>query len=142
MDLSFITSSKTLIADIIQFCAWAVVVYKLFKRPETEQDKKIDTILVKLDNIQKGDIESLRTSIRMLVSRQFMRLCYECINKKYVTLSDLDTVEILYQEYHCKYGMNGRGKDLYEKVLDLPIREVGNVRTDEEHYIGSDSIDC
>lgn len=134
MDLTFISSSKNLIADIIQFCAWAVVVYKLFRRPETEQDKKIDTILRKLDNIEKGEIESLRTSIRMLVSRQFIRLCYDCINKGYITLSDLDTVEILYQEYHCKYGMNGRGKDLYEKVLDLPIREVENERKDEIDY--------
>lgn len=134
LDLTFISSSKNLIADIIQFCAWAVVVYKLFRRPETEQDKKIDTILRKLDNIEKGEIESLRTSIRMLVSRQFIRLCYDCINKGYITLSDLDTVEILYQEYHCKYGMNGRGKDLYEKVLDLPIREVENERKDEIDY--------
>ena len=127
MDLSFISDYRVLISDVIQIVAWLIVIYKLYRRPENEQNEKIDLILEKLEKIENSEITGLENSIKLLLKRLFARTCIECIKKQYVTESDSDIIESLYQEYHYKYGMNGRGEDLYKKVLALPLKDMEDI---------------
>lgn len=124
MDLSFISDSRALISDIIQICAWIAIVVKLYRKTDTEQNKKIDQILEKLDELETSEVKGLETSIKLLLKRLFTRTCLDCLQRGYVTESDLDVVESLYVEYHQKYNLNGRGTELYRRVLELPTKDV------------------
>lgn len=115
---------KEVIELVIWFAVLGISIYNVFRKPEKEQNLKIDRILEKLESIETKEIETLKSSIRLLIRQTFARLCYDCIKNGYVTMSDIDNVENLYQEYHNKFGMNGRGEELYKRVLDLPIKEI------------------
>lgn len=124
MDLSFISDTRALVSDVIQFGAWFLILYRIYKRPEQIQDQRINQILDKLTTMEQSEIAGLENSVRILLKRLFTRTCLDLINRGYTTEADLDIIESLYSEYHNRWGENGRGTELYNKVLDLPTKVV------------------
>lgn len=125
MDLSFISDSRALISDLIQFGAWFLILYRIYKKPEQDQDQKINAILEKLNNVEVNKIAELEMSIKTLLKRLFIRTCIDILKKGYATEADLEIVETLYHEYSVVYRMDGRGTELYKQVLELPLEEDG-----------------
>lgn len=125
----FITHSQSIIYLLITISGWVVFLYKQSRKPEEKQNAQINEIYdmlselkETLDAFKTHHIEDIKVSIRMLISREFIRLCMECLKQGYTTEAELESLESIYQEYHVKYGLNGRGEELYHKVLNLEIR--------------------
>lgn len=126
----FLSHSQALIYLIITIGGWALFLYRQSKKPEQEQDKRIDEIFEMLtelkesvEQLKTGHLEDIKVTIRLLVRREFNRMCVDCLKKGYCTMSELDNIETMYQEYHVKYGMNGKGDELYHRVLNLRIKD-------------------
>lgn len=81
---------------------WSIILYKLQKGDQ------------KKDIRAKADIVLLHNAVYMN--------CQEAIQRGYTTFMEFDNITELYKVY-SEYGGNGTGKELYEKVRQLPIRE-------------------
>lgn len=127
--LNFISHSQSIIYLIVTVCGWIIFLYKQSQKPEQKQNEQIDEIYHMLtelkesvSDLQTGHLEEIKVSVRLLIRREFRRMCLECLHKGYTTLPELDNIETMYQEYHDKYQMNGKGDELYHRVLELEIK--------------------
>lgn len=138
--LNIISHSQSIIYLLITIGGWVIFLYKQSQKPEQEQNERINEIYQMLIEL-KQDVESLKTNhleeikvtIRLLIRREFSRMCLECISKGYCTMAELDNIETMYNEYHNKYNMNGKGDELYHRVLSLQIKDDG-IDIKAKHY--------
>lgn len=136
----FISHSQSIIYLLITIGGWVIFLYKQSKRPEQEQNERINEIYqmltqlkVDLENLQISHLGDIKVTIKLLLRREFNRMCLECLKKGYCTLPELDNIETMYHEYHDKYKMDGKGDELYKRVLNLDIKDdQGKVKYEGE----------
>lgn len=126
----FISHSQSIIYLLITIGGWLIFLYKQSQKPEQRQNEQINEIYKMLSEIresvsalQTDHLEGIKTTVRLLVRREFSRMCMECLANGYCTIAELDNIEMMYHEYHKKYDMNGKGDELYHRVLSLPIKD-------------------
>ena len=71
---------------------------------------------------QTKRIELMEEGIQSILHDRIYQACHFFISRGWVCISDLKNLEHLY-EPHREMGGNGTAKELYERVLDLEIRE-------------------
>lgn len=128
--LNVISHSQSIIYLLITIGGWVIFLYKQSSKPEQKQNEQINEIFRMLSELkedvrklQTNHLEEIKVTIRLLVRREFSRMCIECLSKGYCTMAELDNIETMYHEYHTKYDMNGKGDELYHRVLTLEIKD-------------------
>ena len=71
---------------------------------------------------QTKRIELMEEGIQSILHDRIYQACHFFISRGWVCISDLKNLEHLYEPYR-QMGGNGTAKELYERVLDLEIRE-------------------
>ena len=71
---------------------------------------------------QTKRIELMEEGIQSILHDRIYQACHFFISRGWVCISDLKNLEHLYEPYR-EMGGNGTAKELYERVLDLEIRE-------------------
>lgn len=71
---------------------------------------------------QTKRIELMEEGIQSILHDRIYQACHFFIPRGWVCISDLKNLEHLYEPYR-QMGGNGTAKELYERVLDLEIRE-------------------
>lgn len=71
---------------------------------------------------QTKRIELMEEGIQSILHDRIYQACHFFISRGWVCISDLKNLEHLYEPYQ-EMGGNGTAKELYERVLDLEIRE-------------------
>lgn len=71
---------------------------------------------------QTKRIELMEEGIQSILHDRIYQACHFFISRGWVCISDLKNFEHLYEPYR-EMGGNGTAKELYERVLDLEIRE-------------------
>lgn len=71
---------------------------------------------------QAKRIELMEEGIQSILHDRIYQACHFFIARGWVCISDLKNLEHLYEPYK-EMGGNGTAKELYERVLDLEIRE-------------------
>lgn len=71
---------------------------------------------------QTKRIELMEEGIQSILHDRIYQACHFFISRGWVCILDLKNLEHLYEPYR-QMGGNGTAKELYERVLDLEIRE-------------------
>ena len=71
---------------------------------------------------QTKRIELMEEGIQSILHDRIYQACHFFISRGWGCISDLKNLEHLYEPYR-EMGGNGTAKELYERVLDLEIRE-------------------
>ena len=71
---------------------------------------------------QTKRIELMEEGIQSILHDRIYQACHFFISRGWVCISDLKNLEHLYEPYR-EMGVNGTAKELYERVLDLEIKE-------------------
>lgn len=61
-------------------------------------------------------------AIRAVTHDALYRNCRIMLHNGEVTKEEIDNLERLYAAYH-KMGMNGTGEEMYQRCLDLPLKD-------------------
>lgn len=97
-----------------------------------EHDVKLNQICNQLNFIIK-DIEERKNSDLKKLRHSLVRSGEECIEKGFISIRNLKSLEELYEEYCVKYSGNGYVKTLMEKIRQLPV--VGELNENDENTI-------
>ncbi len=66
--------------------------------------------------------EALKEGLIAILHDRLFQSCMYFLNKEEITLSELKNIERMYKAYH-KLGGNGTGTELYERVMELPLKK-------------------
>ena len=81
---------------------------------ENEKSKKrIETVETKVEKMEKA--------MTVMLHDRFFQSCLYNLKRGYTTNVDLENINYLWKYYHEKYGMNGYGQTLYNKVQELDV---------------------
>ena len=69
----------------------------------------------------KDEQDCVKEGVIALLYIRIYDECQRLIERGYVTETDLRNIECLYKAYH-ELGGNGTGTELYERVMDLPLK--------------------
>lgn len=89
-------------------------------KKEEKQDQQIKNIQDHTQQLSNAQSDIIRRQ-RVILYNQIRVKSKNLINHGYVTLSDLDALNLLYKEYK-ELGGNGTAKILYEQAIKLPKR--------------------
>ena len=89
-------------------------------RKNEKQDEQIKNIQDHTQQTSEAQSDIIRRQ-RVILYNQIRVKSKNLINHGYVTLSDLDALNLLYKEYK-DLGGNGTAKILYEQAIKLPKR--------------------
>lgn len=87
-------------------------------KKEEKQDQHLENIDEKLQQTAKAQQDILKRQ-RVILYNQIRVKSKNLINHGYITLSDLDALNLLYKEYK-ELGGNGTAEILYKKAISLP----------------------
>lgn len=123
--------------DIVEFAAkyWlqlvvtsgtAVVIYIV----KSSIKAVVEQMMQEIDEHFKDDIaeqEVIKYGVLSLSHYILYRQCQFLIDRKYITVSELDDLEHLYSGYSA-LGGNGTGTKLYEECKKLPIKSHSEIK--------------
>lgn len=78
--------------------------------------------LHKQDKIRKAEQEAIKKGIQALLRDRIIEQYNKWMEKGYIPIYAMDTVEAMYKQYKALDG-NGTVKDLYEELQKLPHRK-------------------
>lgn len=87
-------------------------------KKEEKQDEHLENIDEKVQQTAKAQQDILKRQ-RVILYNQIRVKSKNLINHGYITLSDLDGLNLLYKEYK-ELGGNGTAEILYKKAISLP----------------------
>lgn len=102
----------TFIGQVVMFC---------LQRSAAKKDKKDDNISGRVA-VLEADNEKMREALIGILHNELYINCQEIIERKSITVGELDNLNLIYAPYH-KLGGNGTGTKLYELASNLPIRD-------------------
>lgn len=89
-------------------------------KKEEKQDEEIKNIKDHTQQISNAQSDIIRRQ-KAILYNQIRVKSKNLINQGYITLSDLDALNLLYKEYK-EIGGNGTAEILYKKAISLPKR--------------------
>lgn len=87
-------------------------------KKEEKQDKHLENIDEKVKQTAETQQDILRRQ-KVILYNQIRAKSKNLINQGYITLSDLDGLNLIYKEYK-ELGGNGTAEILYQKAISLP----------------------
>ena len=80
----------------------------------------------KLNPLQKQiDIENKKfEALKEDYGERLINLCREYLERGYLTSDEFSALTAMWKTYHEGLKGNGRGQDFYERVCELPIRDI------------------
>ena len=92
------------------------------------ENKLDETIEEKLNPLQEQiDIENKKfEALKEDYGERLINLCREYLERGYLTSDEFSALTAMWKTYHEGLKGNGRGQDFYERVCELPSRDIEN----------------
>lgn len=102
---------------------WCNTLFKSkYLEPEEKQNKQIQTMAKKLDQIS-SDVETAKEIYRALLHHEIFTTARSAVNRGFISTMELQNLDELYNAYHNQLGGNGTAQRLYEEAKNLVIRD-------------------
>lgn len=95
-------------------------------KKQIECQKILDDERIRQEQQREQEMQILRLGVQALLRNEIQRAFYDCVNKQYCTIDEIDNIENMYTQYHS-LGGNGPITRLIEKLRQFEVKKEGEL---------------